>query len=74
MQVRDIMNTHVRTATPETSVRDVAIIICFNKISGVPVVDGRREIQGVISEKDILSAMYPGVDDYMQKEQAIRLE
>ena len=65
MIVRDIMNSEVEAATPATSIRDVAILMCFNKISGVPVVEGDK-IVGIISEKDILHAMYPGVDEFMQ--------
>ncbi len=66
MLVQDIMHTDVKVARPDTSVREVAIVMCFNKISGLPVVDENNDIVGVISEKDILKAMYPGVDEYMQ--------
>lgn len=66
MLVQDIMHIDVKVARPDTSVRDVAIVMCFNKISGLPVVDENNDIVGVISEKDILKAMYPGVDEYMQ--------
>lgn len=66
MLVQDIMHTDVKVAQPDTSVREVAIVMCFNKISGLPVVDDNKDIVGVISEKDILKAMYPGVDEYMQ--------
>lgn len=66
MLVREIMNTNVKTASPDTPVREMAMTMCFNKISGVPVVDADNNILGVISEKDILRAMYPKVDDLMQ--------
>jgi CBS domain-containing protein len=66
MLVQDIMHVDVKVALPDTLVREVAIVMCFNKISGLPVVDGDNNIVGVISEKDILRAMYPGVDEYMQ--------
>ena len=66
MRVQDIMNQAVKTAAPDTSIREVAIQMCFNKISGMPVVTEEQKIVGIISEKDILHAMYPRVDDVMQ--------
>ncbi len=66
MLVKDIMNTHVKTATLTTPIREIAVTMCFNKISGVPVVNDQNEIIGLISEKDILNSMYPNVDEYMQ--------
>jgi CBS domain-containing protein len=52
--------------TPDMSVREAAIQMCFNKISGMPVINDNRDIVGVISEKDILHKMYPGVHEFMQ--------
>jgi len=66
MLVKDIMHTEVKTATPDTRIRDVAVVMCLHKISGVPVVDSDNTIIGVLSEKDILKAMYPDVAEYMQ--------
>ncbi len=66
MLVKDIMNTNVKVASLATPIRDIAVIMCFNKISGVPVVNDNKEIIGIISEKDILNSMYPKVDEYMQ--------
>lgn len=66
MLVKEIMNSNVRTARLDSSVSDVAIIMCFNKISGMPVVDDENEIIGIISEKDILNGMYPNVTEHME--------
>lgn len=66
MLVKDIMTTSVRTARPDSSIRDVAITMCFNKISGMPVTDGEGFIVGIISEKDILHGMYPNVNEYIE--------
>lgn len=66
MLVKEIMNTNVRTATGDSKVSDVAITMCFNKISGMPVINDAQEIVGIISEKDILKGMYPNVNDYME--------
>ena len=39
--------------------------MCFNKISGVPVVDDNNKLIGVLSEKDILKNMFPDVAQIM---------
>ncbi|MDH5572924.1 MAG: CBS domain-containing protein [Gammaproteobacteria bacterium] len=66
MLVKEIMNKNVKVAQLNTPVRELAVTMCFNKISGVPVINENNDIIGVISEKDILNAMYPNVDEYMQ--------
>jgi len=66
MLVKDIMNTNVRTARPDSSISDVAIVMCFNKISGLPVVGNDNKIAGIISEKDILNGIYPNVSEFME--------
>ncbi|WP_297394562.1 CBS domain-containing protein [Acidiferrobacter sp.] len=66
MLVKDVMTTNVRTARSDTRIRDVAILMCFHRISGLPVVDEDSAIVGVISEKDVLRAMYPKVDEALR--------
>jgi CBS domain-containing protein len=65
MLVKEIMTTSVKTARPTDPVRDIATIMCFNKISGLPVVDGEGSMVGMISEKDILHAMFPKLQDFI---------
>lgn len=67
MIVNDIMNTSVKSATADTAIRDIASIMCFNKISGMPVVDTDNKLIGVISEKDILRNMFPDVKTVMEQ-------
>jgi len=66
MIVKDIMNTSIKTATRDTSIKDIASIMCLNKISGVPVVDDNNALVGVLSEKDILKFMFPDVAQVME--------
>lgn len=66
MIVQDIMNTNVKTAVASTQIKDIASTMCFSKISGVPVVDADRKLIGVLSEKDILRAMFPDIAQIMQ--------
>jgi len=65
MIVKDIMNSSVKTAKTDTPIKDIASTMCFNKISGVPVVYDNNKLVGVLSEKDILRAMFPAVEDIM---------
>jgi CBS domain-containing protein len=37
----------------------VVALICLHRISGVPVVDGRGNLVGLVSERDLVVAMYP---------------
>ncbi len=66
MLVKDVMNTNVKVAKLDTPIREIAVTMCFNKISGVPIVNDDNEIIGIVSEKDVLNSMYPKVDEYMQ--------
>ena len=54
MKVRDIMTQDVLTVAAETSVNDVAKLLGQHDISGVPVVDDRRHVIGVITELDLI--------------------
>jgi len=65
MLVQEIMITNIRSAVAQSSIKEIAMTMCFNKISGMPVIDKERNIVGVISEKDILRGMYPKVDEFM---------
>ncbi len=52
--VRDIMTSSVLTVEPDTSIKEAAVLLVENAISGMPVVDSNGEPVGILSEKDIL--------------------
>lgn len=54
MKVRDIMTQDVLTVQAETSVNDVAKLLGQRDISGVPVIDDRRHVIGIITELDLI--------------------
>lgn len=64
MQIREIMTTKVITIGLDETVKKAASIICLKKISGVPVVDANRVLLGIVSEKDILRAIYPTYQEF----------
>ena len=52
--VQQVMTKHVVTVHPEMPLKDVARVLIDSGISGVPVVDDRGHVLGVVSEADFL--------------------
>jgi CBS domain-containing protein len=65
MLVKDAMSTNVKTCNKDDSIKGIATIMCFNEISGLPVVDEDNNIVGIVSEKDVLSSMFPVMQDLL---------
>jgi CBS domain-containing protein len=65
MLVKETMSTNVKTCKKDDSIKDIATIMCFNEISGLPVVDDENTIIGIVSEKDVLSSMFPDMQDLL---------
>lgn len=57
VKARDIMTREVAVVTESTPLGNVAELMAEREISGVPVVDAKRNVVGVISEKDFLESM-----------------
>lgn len=54
MQARDIMTTEVVVVSPATTVSEIAALLSSRRISGVPVVDDKGRVVGVVSEADLI--------------------
>ncbi len=54
MKANEIMSTPVLTVAPQTPVRDAVQLMLGNHVSGLPVVDQRGHLVGVITEADLL--------------------
>ncbi|PPD43670.1 MAG: inosine-5-monophosphate dehydrogenase [Methylocystis sp.] len=73
---------HVVTSPPETTMRNVAAELIRHGIGALVVVDDRGEVLGVISERDVVSAIATGgadaldqpVSDHMQTNPATAYE
>ena len=50
----DVMTTAVITVRPETSIHEIAKLLCDHHISGVPVVDDKEQLLGIVSEGDLI--------------------
>ncbi len=53
-RVEDFMTKDVVVAHPEMEAYDAILLLLKHKISGMPVVDDRGEVVGIISERDCL--------------------
>lgn len=55
MKVSDAMTADVATVSGETPLKEVARLLVDRRISGVPVVDERGKLVGVVSEADFVA-------------------
>lgn len=61
--VRDVMRKAVAVVTPSDSVRDAAYLMHDLKVTGLPVVEGRRCV-GVITVQDLLELLVAALDPH----------
>lgn len=73
MKVRDIMSTSTKTVTVDTPLREVVSSMCLYRMSGLPVLDGENLV-GFIAEKDVLSKIFPTLEDSMNTMMAVDFE
>lgn len=59
MQVRDFMITKVFTVKPLNTVKELLDILNSNRIGGVPVVDDKDHLVGMVSDGDVLRYLAP---------------
>jgi CBS domain-containing protein len=57
MLAKDVMTVKLISVTQDTSLKETAVKMAAHDISGVPVIDERGAVVGVISEKDFLFHM-----------------
>lgn len=62
MKAYDVMNTRVTAATPRAVARDLALQLLEGMYSGLPVVNSKSEVIGVVTEFDLLYAIQSGKD------------
>ena len=60
---RDIMVTKLITVRPNMDLRDAAKLLVKNKISGAPVVDEEVNLLGLLTEKDLMTALIDAIYD-----------
>jgi len=56
MKVADSMQTEVRAVTSDTPVSEVVVSLADAQVTGLPVVDARNRVIGVVSSTDLINA------------------
>lgn len=69
MNARDIMTVGVVTVSPDHGVRHAVSIMCDRSISGLPVVNDRGRLVGILTEGDLLRRAELGTDLFLQSSQ-----
>lgn len=64
MKVKSFMQKDVITINHDISIIEASRVLIKNKITGAPVVDDKKNLVGVISEKDIFKKIYPNYQEY----------
>src|SRR3954452_14860011 len=59
MQVRDFMIYNVFTAKPSTTIKELISIFESKRIGGVPVVDNKGNLVGMVSDGDVVRFLSP---------------
>ena len=57
-QARAVMKTELVTVAPETPLADAIRLLMKHHISGLPVVDAKQHLVGIVTEKDLLRILY----------------
>lgn len=73
VRAKEIMTSPVITARYNTSLRDAENILKEKKITGLPVVNDKNEIVGIISEKHLLSIYDIRAEEHDVTDMAFRL-
>lgn len=63
MIVSHLMNSKILTVSPKTPLPEVWKIIFEKHIHGLPVIDKKNKLVGIISPEDILTKLFPGYED-----------
>jgi len=53
-EISDIMSTNVVTVVPDTTILEATNVLTKHDITGLPVVDRKKRLLGIISRKDLL--------------------
>lgn len=57
IKVKDIMSTNLVTITPGESVERAAVLMMDHKIGGLPVVDEKGKLVGIITQTDVFKVL-----------------
>ena len=55
--VRDVMKKNIIACKTNDKIQAISRVLTEKKISNIPIIDGKNELTGVVSEQDIIRAM-----------------
>jgi CBS domain-containing protein len=53
----DVMTSKLITTTPDSDLAEAADIMLRNRISGLPVVDSKNVLSGIVTKTDVVRAL-----------------
>jgi CBS domain-containing protein len=62
MDASHLMEREVISFKPEASCHDLAEAMIKGRFGGIPIVDGERQLIGIVTEFDLLNALLAGID------------
>ena len=66
MRVREVMKTQIVSVLPDVTYEEAARLMHQHGFSGLPDIDKKGKLIGLISEKDLFKAMYPDYAEFVQ--------
>lgn len=66
MKVHAVMSTHIYTASPDTTVKELWVLLFTKHKNAIPVVDAKQKLVGIITKEDLLKALYPNYEQYLE--------
>ena len=62
VKVYEVMSEQAYSVTPDTDVREAAMLMIEHKIGGLPVIDGSGDVVGIITESDLFEMLVQELD------------
>lgn len=62
VKVYEVMTEDPIAITPETGLREAALLMIENKVGGLPVVDDQNRVVGIITESDLFEILVQQID------------
>ncbi|ACL25517.1 CBS domain-containing protein [Chloroflexus aggregans] len=64
VKVYEVMTENPIAVTPETGLREAALLMIENKIGGLPVIDEHKRVIGIITESDLFEALVQQLESH----------
>ncbi|MEA3493854.1 MAG: CBS domain-containing protein [Candidatus Margulisiibacteriota bacterium] len=58
-KVKDFITRDLTSVTEDTPLKDVAELLSLRGVNGIPVVNMKNEVTGWISERDLITSIFP---------------